>query len=517
MASPLAQVTTLMPPVKGLNLASPAIALDAQEALVLENILPQQSSGELRGGWREWVTGIPGGIKSIVSFAAKLPKDNKVFACNDKGGIYDVTVTTDKPVSVAETAQANGEWDYTNTSGLEDNFLCMVSPSGGYWTYSVGDGFKKREITGAGAGKRFSAIFNFKARIWFIEEESCKIYYLGVGAIWGEAKVFDLSSVINEGGYIAYGSDWTYNAGRDINDYLVLVTTRGEVVVYSGVNPDDATTFALTGVWYVGPIPYGNQCFTQYGGELFIMCSMGVVPVSKLVNGGVANEYEVSSYKINPPLNAKFNQLKNKFGWAMDMIYDQQFLLLQMPVNNSNQYHFYVMNSGTGAWGAITGIPMVCATQVSGQVFFGTSDGRVCLGFTGDTDDRKLDGLAGKSIIGRYIGGFNAYGNAAYLKTFQLARPVFISGVAPSVGVEMLTKYPFSTISVQSEDPKVEGGSFNVNNFNECVWAGDSNTFSSWCGLNGMGYYGALAITFQGDAGTQYITTNVTLNVGGVM
>lgn len=517
MAQPLAQVTTLMPPVKGLNLASPAIAIDAQEALVLENVLPQQSSGELRGGWKEWVTGIPGSINSIISFAAKLPKDNKVFACNSKGEIYDVTVSTNKPILLTDTQQNNGEWDYINASGLEDNFLCMVSPAGGYWTYSVGDGFKKREITGAGAGKKFSAIFNFKARIWFVEEESCKIYYLGVGAIWGEAKVFDLASVLNDGGYIAYGSDWTYNAGRDISDYLVLVSTRGEVVVYSGVNPDDATTFALTGVWYVGPIPYGTQCFTQYGGELFIMCSMGVVPVSKLVNGGVANEYQVSSYKINPVLNAAFNDCKSEFGWAMDMIYDQQFLLLQLPVTSTNQYRFYIMNSGTGAWGTIVAMPMNCAAQVNGEVFFGTTDGRVCIGFTGNTDGELLDGTQGKPIVGKYIGGFNAYGNASYLKTFQLARPVFISDLAPSVGAVMLTKYPFDVVNVENPAVGNQGGQFNKDHFNDCVWAGGANTFSAWCGLNGLGYYGAMAVSFTGNAKTQYVTTNVTLTVGGVM
>ena len=517
MANPLAQATSLMPPVKGLNLASPAIAIDAQEALWLENVLPQQSSGELRGGWKEWVTGIPGSIQSIVQFAAKLPADNKVFACTDRGEIYDATNTTDKPERLAETQQANGEWDYTNTSGLEDNFMCLVSPAGGYWTYSVGDGFKKREITGAGLGKRFSAVFNFKDRIWFIEEFSCNIYYLGVGAIWGDAKVFDLSSVINEGGYIAYGSNWTYNAGKDINDYLVMVTTRGEVVVYSGVNPDDATTFALTGVWYVGPIPYGNQCFTQYGGELFIMCSMGVVPVSKLVNGGVANEYQVSSYKINPVLNDAFNETKGKFGWAMDMIYNQQFLLLQLPVSNTNTYKFYIMNSSTGAWGTITGMPMNCAAQVNNQVYFGTGDGRVCLGFIGNTDGAKLDGTPGRPIIGRYIGGFSAFGNASYLKTFQLARPVFIGDVAPSVGAEMLTKYPFDIPAMQGSASVNPGGKFDASNFNECVWAGGGNTYSGWCGLNGVGYYGAMSISFSGDAGTQYITTNVTLTVGGVM
>jgi hypothetical protein len=507
----------LLPPVKGLNLVDPAISIAPGEALRLENILPQPNAGELRGGWKEWVTGIPGSVKSIVSFVAKVPSLSKLFACNDQGQIYDVTSSGDKPELVAETLQANGEWDATNTSGLEDNFLCMVSPSGGYWTYSVKDGFKKREITGDGAGKKFSAIFNFKDRIWFIEEESSRAYYLGVGAVWGEAKEFDFSPVMNEGGHLSYGSNWTYNAGKDINDYLVMVTTRGEVLVYAGFNPDDAQTFQLSGVWYVGPVPYGSQCFTQYGGELFIMCALGVVPVSKLVNGGVANEYEVSSYKIHPQLSNLFNLYQNDFGWAMDMIYNQQFLLLQVPVNANNQYSFFVMNAVTKAWGTITAMPMNCATQVNNTVYFGTSDGRVCIGFEGDTDDAKLDGSQGRPIVGNYVGGFNDYGNGNLLKTYQLARPVFISDLPPSVSVKMSTEYPFGIAQLDGGSSIEEGAQFNASNFNECVWMGGTNTYSAWCGLDGLGYYGALVMSFTGTAGTQYATTNITLTVGGVM
>lgn len=517
MAQPLAQVTSLPPPVKGLNLASPAIALDAQEALVLENILPQQSAGELRGGWYEWVTGIPGSVNSIVSFSAKLPTNNKVFACNDSGAIYDVTDSTSTPTLVASTSQVNGEWDAINVSGLEDNFLCIVSPSGGYWTYSATNGFVQQTLTGDGANKRFSCIFNFKGRIWFIEYQTCNVYYLDVGAVLGAATLFDLSSVLNDGGVIQYGTSWTFDGGRDINDYLVLVSSLGEVIVYSGVDPSDMSTFALTGVWSVGPIPYGTQCFTQFGGELFIMCALGVVPVSKLVNGQVANGYQVASYNINTALNPLFNNSKSKFGWSMDLIYDQQFLLLQLPVSTANTYGFYVMNSSTGAWGKITNMPMNCCTEINSRVYFGTTDGRVCIGFSGNSDGALIDGTPGNSIIGKYVSGFSAYGDASYLKTFQLARPVFIGSEPPATGVEMLVEYPFNFTGLTNATVVSEGGNFDVSKWNACVWAGGFNTYSSWCGLNGLGYYGALSIMFTGNAGTQYITTNVTLTVGGII
>ena len=511
-------VAQLQPPVQGLNFRTPAIKLGPQEALILDNILPQPSNGELRAGYEEYVINIPGAVMTLAPFVGNLFDDNKVFAFDNQGNVYDTTYPTDAPVAIATTGQINGIWDYTNSQGPVENYLIMVSPAGGYWTYSKSGGFVERTITGDGAGKRFISVFNWKERVWLIEENSTKAYYLDPGAIEGEAKMFNFGPVMNQGGWLSYGTNWTFNAGYDIDDYLVLVTTGGEVIVYKGSDPTDIATFSLQGVWYIGRTCAGNKGYTTFGGEVFVLSALGVVPVSKLVNGGVANDYAVSSAKIQPELTKVFTTYANEFGWELETFYNRNFLMVKTPVKTSGKYSYWVMNVQTGAWGTISGMPMNCSSQVIDDIYFGTTDGRVCKAFVGDTDGAYYDGQPGRPIVGRYLGGFDDYGIATNLKTWQLARPIFLADDTPAVGAAILTEYeglmPAIDSSVTGDG---SGGRFNVDAWNQCVWSGGTNTYSGWVGLQGLGYYGAMAITFTGPAGTQYISTNVTLTQGGVM
>jgi hypothetical protein len=512
-----AAVTAMQPPVMGLNFSSPAISLDPKEALILDNLLPKANSGEIRAGWAEHVTGIPGVINTVAAFVGNTPSQSRVFAFNTKGEIYDVTNKTDTPTPIETTQETDGIWDFTNSAGVTENYLCVVSPGGGYWTYSSSEGFKERQITGEGKDKKFKSVFKWKDRLWFIEYNSNKAYYLGIGAIQGDAKEYDFAPVMRNGGYLAYGANWTFDAGFDIDDYLVLVSTTGEVIVYKGTNPDSIDTFALEGVWSVGGIPEGNRCFTQFGGELVIMTSLGVVSVGSLMNGKVINEQGALSSKIQTQLVEVYNQFGRSFGWELEIVYDQAFMLLKTPVRPNNTWRFYIMNVQTGAWGAVTDMPMNCTAQVGSELYFGTEDGRVCRGFVGDSDGIKLDGRAGAPIVCRYMSGFSDFGSGVNLKTFQLARPVFVGADAPRVAAKMLTEYT-SPLPTVDGIPKPEGnGDFDTSKWNECVWSGGTNTYSTWLGLQGLGYYGALSIAVSGTPKTQYITTNVTLLQGGVM
>lgn len=510
-------VSSMKPPVGGLNFRQPAISLEPQFALVLDNLLPKGNYVELREGYASHCEGIPGEVISIASYVGKMPSANRIFAFNDQGDVYDVTDRSKKPTRVLETDQMDGIWESINTAGIDENYLVLVSPAGGYWTYSDRDGFLKRDITGDGDNKRFGTVFNWKDRVWLIEESSTRAYYLDIGAIQGNATEYDFYAVINRGGTLLYGCNWTFNAGYDIDDYMVLVTSQGEVIIYKGTNPDEAETFKLEGVWYVGDIPAGRRSYTNFGGEMFITSSLGIVPISKLVNGQVANEFQTASAAIQPVLIEHFNRDKNKFGWELEMIYNQQFLLVKTPLGQFNTHVYYVMNTNSGAWATISGMPMLCTTQVGSEMFFGTVDGKVCRAFVGDNDGDDLDGNIGKPIVGKYLSGYNDFDSPANLKSFQLAKPIFVAYDSPSVGVKIFTRYEDMFPIVESTYPRPFGGIWDKDKWDQTFFGGGNSTFTGWVGLEGMGYYGALAISMTGKGKTQYISTTVTMKKGGVM
>jgi hypothetical protein len=407
---------------------------------------------------------------------------------------------------------------YINSVTQDNSYLCVVDVAGGYFTYDSTGGWQSVELEGDAAGKSFSSIFKWKDRIWLIEADSTKAYYLGIGAIKGEATMFDFAPLMRRGGHLAYGTNWTFDAGYDLNDYFVLVTTQGEVLVYEGINPSEASTFSLKGVWNVGRVPEGDRCHVHFGGELFLMSSLGVVPMSKLVNGAVANEYDVASSKIQPVLEGVFNSLKTQYGWEMVNIYDQAFLLLKVPQRTSGQHVHYVMSTQTGAWGTITNMPMQCTALLDESLYFGTDDGTVCKGFVGDTDNQKLDKTPGAPIVGRYLGGYQDYDKPGRHKIFTLCRPFFVSSAAPSVKVRVSTQYSARLPTVESQaNRRSTDAIFGTDKWNQCAWSGGTDTYTSMSGVSGMGYYGAVAMAFTGPAVTQFVSATLMYQTGGVL
>jgi hypothetical protein len=58
---------------------------------------------------------------------------------------------------------------------------------------------------------------------------------------------------------------------------------------------------------------------------------------------------------------------------------------------------------------------------------------------------------------------------------------------------------------------------WNNDRWNQAYFGGSDSTFTPWIGLQGIGYYGALAISVTGKGKTQYISTTLTMKKGGVM
>ena len=513
-----AEITVIKPPVGGLNWREPPMSIAPTEALHLENILPRPSSGELRAGYEEHVIGLSGAVKTLAPYIDLDSSQNQIFAFCEGGDIYDVSIKSQSLEPLQSTEQSDGVWSYVNFTGVDKSYLCAVSPDGGYWTYEPSQGWSQETLTGDATDKKLVSIFHWKDRIWFIEQNSSKAYYLDIGAIKGEATVFDFHAVMRHGGHLLWGTNWTFDAGYDLNDYFILASSNGDIIVYEGTNPAEASTFALKGVWQVGKLPQYGRAYTHFGGELFFMSNLGVVPMSALVNGKVANEYQVASAKIQPILNNVLDDYGDEFGWEMHMVYQQSFVLLKTPKKLDGTYSYYVMNVQTGAWGQITQMPMLCAATKNNQLFFGTEQGTVCLGFAGDEDGVTFDGGSGAPILGKYLGGYSDFGKAGMYKIFQMFRPFFNAISGPNVNAKMVTGYDLQFPNLEGEylaDDNV--GKFNVSAWNRCVWAGTQNTYSAWEGLNGMGYYGSLMIVYTGQKHTQFVTGNLVFQTGGAL
>lgn len=509
------QVAALLAPTKGLNYRDPLIMLDPQDAVVLDNFIAKPTGVELRGGYQKHTTGLGGAVNTLMTYMAQDPEQNKLFAAV-VDSIFDITEPAESPTAMVTTTSTDGFWSSLMFSAPTMNFLCATSPSGGYWTYDATGGWVDRTSALTGLNAPAGCIAAWKNRLWICGEGTAKVFYLPVNSIQGTATEFDLSPLLKHGGTIVGAVNWTMNAGLTIDDYLVFFGSQGDVIIYQGTDPDNASTFALKGIWYMGRPPVGNRFFVQYGGELLVLTELGLIPMSKMVNGVVADTYGVMSARISPELNPLLSRLVDNEGWEVDLLQNSDLLMIKPPPQ-FNIYRQYVMFLQTGAWSTFTGMSINTMVTYQGQNYFGDVDGNVHLAFSPRRDGIEFDGTGGSPITGQSQGGFNAFGSPANLKIFSMARPILLALSTPSVQAQMNVEYSFSPIYATPTFAERGEGVFDDGLWDEAVWAGQTNTYSAWVGLQGMGYYGSLRVAVKGTPGTVYVSSNVMYQPGGVI
>ena len=520
-AAQVAQSFIVPAPTGGLNYRDPIVSMAPTDAVVLTNMIPRQQGVELRKGWQEFSTAVtvggnPQSVESVFQYRAPNPANNKIFMAT-AGNIYDITSGGTPVLAVSTTGSSSNEWWTTQFSTSADTFLLAVSPGAGYWTYSTASGWVDRTATTTGLPTAVRTVAVWKTRVWFTADDA-RVYYINtVNAITGACTAFPMGSMLRNGGYVSALVNWTLDAGLGIDDYLVAIGTEGDIAVWEGTDPTTASAFGLKGCWYVGPVPKHGSYFTQLGGDVMIVSELGLVPMSRLINGSFSadNQNTGPAAKIQAVFAPLVRRLKNDKFFNVFVVPNSEVLVISLPVDNG-YYRQFAMNVTTGAWCQLSNIPIRSAAAIGGELYFGKVDGTVCRGLYGKLDGVAQNGSGGSFPIGEIQCAFNAFSTPAQLKKFSLARNIFFGPAAPSTMTTINVQYltvdtngapPFSNFAVALWDTGI---------WNLATWVADNN-FESWHGLSGLGYYGSLRIKVAGLPGTVFLSSHMLCETGGVI
>ena len=153
-------------------------------------------------------------------------------------------------ITGATPTQFNGTYAITRTGASTFTYTMATAPANDatvMGTYTVNG------ITGINSNT-FVNVNLFKNRLYFCVNNSLSFWYLDVNSISGTATEFPLGSVFRNGGYIQAMGTWTLDAGYGVDDFAVYVTSMGEIVVYKGADPNTIDTWAMVGLWQMGPV-----------------------------------------------------------------------------------------------------------------------------------------------------------------------------------------------------------------------------------------------------------------------
>jgi hypothetical protein len=504
-----ANVASLPAPVGGWNARDSLANMAPVDAVILENYFPGVSNVNLRGGYTKHATGLPDDVETLMTYSG--PTTNKMFAVSD-GKIYDVT-SAGAVGAAAVSGLTNSRWNYTNVTTSGGNYLYAANGvdkpllyNGTTWTAI--DGVSTPAITGV-TTTTLNQPTLFKNRLWFIQKDTLKAWYLPTASVGGAASQFDLSAVARLGGRLVAMASWTIDAGYGVDDNLVFVTDKGEVIVYRGTDPASASTWAVIGNWILGA-PIGDRCLLKYGGDLLVLTLDGLVPLASALQSSRLDPNIALSDKIQGAFALAAATYQNNFGWCLLYNPKNNALIVNVPVSDAAQEQF-VMNNITKAWCKFTGWKAFHFGLLNDEPYFGAA-GFVAkawtTGSTGYTDDTS-------NIQGRALQAFNYFETRGVKKIFTRARPSIFSNGTPSVSVGVNVDFNIAdNIAPLSFTPPVVG-LWDVSLWDTSIWGSDLEIQNNWQGITGVGFCAGLQlVSTSSKLNIQWASTDVVFQLG---
>jgi len=507
-------------PNGGINVVDMLAATPQFDSIYQYNLIPAQYGCRARTGITQWGTTIgTGGVNTILPYNGSVSANDKLFAAG-KNGIFDITIVgqvNPAALIVFPTIDSNsGFGTSTAVATLAGTYLLYTDESNGYYVYTEGTGWAK-PTQGAGATQinnvdpaTFVWVVSHKERVWFVQRNTATAWYLATGAVFGAATQFNFGNKFRRGGYLVGLYTWTLDGGTGIDDYLVAISSSGDVLIYQGTDPSVATSWSLVGEWYIGPPPAGRRNVSAFGGDLYVLSSYGLLPLSKLIAGVlIQNQTEYVSRKISPLINSIMTALRTTLGWEVRLVPSENLLLISTPPLANYPRQQFVQSLNTQGWAIYRDLPYNTGNSWNGAFYIGDTNGSVYL-HTGNTD-------LGLAIKWSMLSSFQEYEETGRYHRVHIIRPVFLSLASPSFAVQVKYDYDLSEVLAPVSSGLLSGALWDVGLWDVGLWGGGSAPISVVRGGAGLGRAMAVGLNGSSTSDTTLLRFDLMFDTGNYL
>jgi hypothetical protein len=475
MPNPYAQksdVTVIPAPIGGWNARDPLSAMPQTDAVVLENFIPGTEGVSLRPGYASHATGLGASVASLMEYSS--PSTGKLFGAAGTS-IYDVT-SAGAVGAAAVTSTVNAVWSHA-----------MFATSGGNYLVIANGGTSVRHYNGTiwatpTINNVTSADLNFVTvhaeRLWFIEKQSLRAWYLPTNAVAGDAASFDLGPMCRLGGNLVAMASWTRDGGAGSDDVLVFLTSRGEAILYSGIDPDDADSWSRVGVFKL-PEPVGRRCTFKLGADTGVITSQGVLALSSILPIASTDTAMVAvTDKIRRAFAQAYRLGSALAGWQIIEYPKRGWVIVNVPT--ASGFEQYLMNAASPArpWCRLTGLPAASWSLLADEIYFGGS------GAVYKFDQGFLD--VDEPISADALPAFSSLGNPAQ-KRVVLAKPLVTAADGTVPPVEIKTDYDDSPVSITQLLIPASGSPWDESPWDDSPWGPSIEPIDDWQSVQGIG------------------------------
>ena len=488
---PKSNIVSIPAPVGGLNTRDALASMPPTDAVYLDNWFPTIGQCEVRKGYTEHATGIgTGNVDTIVEYHAGTIR--KLLAASSTN-IYDATSTG--AASSLASGFTSGQWQTVNFNGV----AVFVNGSDTPQQYN-GSTVSAMSWTGTGLTPADLIGVNvFKDRLFFWADASQDFWYASINAISGTLTKFPLSRVAQFGGNLLAMATWTHDGGDGLDDYAVFVMTSGDVIVYQGTDPGDATKWGLIGIYRIGP-PTSIRGVMKSGGDLLVMTESDYVSMSQVLKTGQLG----TATKISGYASTAARDFTGQFGFQAIICRRNNMAIFNVPAT-AGAYHQHVLNLLTGAWTRFTGIPARAWGIYNSNIYFGSTDGKVYQSCVATTDDGGAISADGRQA-------WNLF-NVVQRKRLTGIRPI-VSSQGP-ISYEIGVGFDFKTALVTSAiSTTPQGSAWDVSPWDTSPWSASESIDLGWRVKGGSGYHLSPRLRVSAEQEIAWLRTDLRLEQG---
>lgn len=491
------------PPSRGWNARDSLASMPPGFAAVLDNFIARVEECELRGGASDHVTGFSAAVESLIVYQPPGTGARLLAATNQ--GIYDAT--TPGPVGGVLSAATNGRWQWVNFANSSGAYVCLVNGVDSY-RYWNGSTWTTVATFGTISTSELIGIEAYRQRLFFVRLNSREVYFLPAGAVDGllaPVSAFSLEQLLRRGGYLMAIGTWTVDAGTGSDDMLACISSEGEVCVFRGTDPANASTWSHVGTYYVGR-PLGRRCTFKFGGDLLILTERGIFPLSKAIQSSTIQATDAITYNIEPYIVSKASTNGSNFGWQIEALHKSRILIVNVPGTVTEQLVMHY----DGGWSRFIGWEALCFAEFNGNLYFGTKNS-VAAALSSQTD-------FGSTITGVLELAYTPAGYPGRLKHITQIKYHFKANAEFQYSLGINTDFTrtadFTTVTVGAGQQAL----YDVALWDAAVWASDQEFTSGWQSVASQpGYIIAPALKIStSSAKVSFVGLTAQFKLGGM-
>ena len=463
----------------GLNIADSLDNMQPQYAIQMDNIIPDIDGDRVRNGY----ININSTATSILIPVLRGTTKKIIAAHNQDLVVYD----SDFVVKQTKTGFSTDYWvsaDFTDGSGNVHTILANGYDTPQDYTTTLADvGYT---LTGF---DNLDCPLSFKNRLYFISGD-WQIAYSGVQSISGTLTAFDMGSYFKKGGKLLAIANWTQDAGSGSDDLLVLISTEGEVLIYSGTSPDSADwnmigTFSITK-------PVSKKCWAQIGADLIIITQRGYFPLSSVLSDLRANRA-----MLNQKIDGITKGRDYSKRWEIHYRPSTNWLIVNAPSDTGiYSYEQHICNLNTNAWCRFVGMDANSWAVLGDDLYFCNGKG-IWKADTGTTDN-------GANITFCLQKAYNSFGTPLKKQLMRVV-PHYYSSANETIYKKILSDFGIgkNRIFIQREKTGVNTY-WDDAIWDESFWSDEINMYSTRGSVTSkagnyisVGYYGRVKNEFK--------------------